>query len=112
MELTPALWDSDFRDDLLPKLHSVTEKIKKRKKLRSKLIRPILRNRTGVIQDTVKHVLLVAGKPVKVKEIHQRCEEILGKPVKYKTVVDCLREKRRVAPLFDRIGRGVYQIHI
>jgi hypothetical protein len=44
-----------------------------------------------------------------VAEIHAACESALGRPVVYSTVKGCLREKRRGAPLFFRVGHGVYE---
>ena len=66
--------------------------------------------RVGEVLETVKHVLREAGKPLRVSEIHAACERVLGRPVVYSTVKDCLREKRRMTPLFMKVRHGVYEL--
>ena len=109
VELNGACSNPRFRDETLPRLRQISGKATSR---RRKPVTKVLKPRTGLVQETVKHVLLSAGKPLRVKEIHKRCEEVLGTPVNYSTVKDCLREKRRAQPLFDRVAHGTYQAHI
>ncbi len=65
--------------------------------------------RVGETLDTVKKVLLEAGKPLAVRAIHASCERVLGRPVVYSTVKDCLSDRRRRKPLFRRVRHGWYE---
>ena len=49
---------------------------------------------------------------MRVCEIHKAVEQELGRPVVYSTVKDCLREKRRKIPLFERVAHGQYRLRI
>jgi hypothetical protein len=69
-----------------------------------------IRPRVGEILQTVEAILLDAGKPLPVREIHAGCERVLGRPVVYSTVKDTLRDKRRPKPPFKRVSHGWYEL--
>lgn len=112
MELNGALSNPPFKEEMLPKLLELKEMRLSGKRPRRPKPRPTPTLRQGQIQETVKHVLEVASKPMHLREIHELVEQELGRPVVYSTLKDCLREKRRRVVLFDRVSPGVYKIHI
>ncbi len=112
VELTGALSNPPVKDELLPNLSQLREKLLSGKHQRRSSPRGPIKPRVGLISETIKHVLAVAGKPLTVKEVHDRCQELLGRPVSHSTVKGCLNERDRVHPLFDRVDYGVYQLHI
>ncbi len=104
-----ALWNPAFKEETLPKLVVLREKSLQRKPSRNK---PTLKPRQGQIHESVKHVLEVASKPMHMRDIHRSVEQELGRQISYATIKSCLNEPRRRTVLFDRVGRGVYQLHI
>jgi hypothetical protein len=49
--------------------------------------------RAGDIKRTV--IRAVADTPLSLREIHSRCERLLGRPVSYATVEDCVHKHAR-----------------
>lgn len=65
----------------------------------------------GVVQRAVVRVLAAARRPMRVAEVHQAVERLLGHPVSENSVGWCLAAGVRGEPSrFDRISRGSYQI--
>jgi hypothetical protein len=64
----------------------------------------------GVVQRAVVRVLAAARRPMRVAEVHQAVERLLGHPVSENSVGWCLAAGvRGKPPRFDRISRGRYQ---
>jgi hypothetical protein len=64
--------------------------------------------RAGAIKDAV--VQAVADTPVTLKQIHARCEVLLGRRVSYATVKDCVHKHGRGSgAIFQRVAHGVYR---
>lgn len=69
-----------------------------------------LKQRAGLIKQTVIRVLEEAAGPLRVTEIRRACEERLGIPVNRSTVSDCLIKHSNCEPrLFVRDARGSYR---
>jgi hypothetical protein len=71
--------------------------------------RPPIAPRPGRIVQAVNHVLAMTGRPTRVKDVHQACEEYLGEPISYAAVKNCLFERARGAgATVVRVGWGTY----
>ena len=112
VELNGALSNPVFKKETCPRLLELKETCLSRKRPRRPKPRATPKPRLGQIQESVKHVLEVASKPMHLKEIQRAVEQELGRPVVYSSLRDCLREKRRRVVLFDRVSPGVYKIHV
>jgi hypothetical protein len=80
MELTGALWNPLERHKTLELRRSVDKYLAKK---RASHPRQLSNNAPDRSQETVKHVLEVASKPMRVAEIHKAVEQELGRPVVY-----------------------------
>lgn len=68
-----------------------------------------LGERAGRIKQTVIQVLETAGLPLRVAEISEACEQLLGIPVNRSTISDCLiKHSAGDRRLVDRTARGEY----
>jgi hypothetical protein len=64
--------------------------------------------RAGGIKAAV--IEAVGETPLTLREIHTRCEKLLGRRVRYRTVKDCVHKHARGRdPVFERIRHGVYR---
>jgi len=67
--------------------------------------------RPGRVARTVTEVLLRADAPMRAREVHRACEALLGGPVSWSTVKDCLSEHSSgVRPRFSRVDYGRYEL--
>jgi hypothetical protein len=64
-------------------------------------------HRWGWVLAAVTEVLESSGGPMQAREIHAAAEELLGEPVAWSSVKNCLAEGiRRQPPRFERLGKG------
>ena len=69
----------------------------------------VVKARAGRVYRAVETVIADAGEPLRVKEIHRRCEVILDESVSWSTVKQFLFEHSRGAsPQVTRVGYGLY----
>lgn len=62
------------------------------------------------VLETVIGVLEAAGKPMQAREIHAAAQELLGKPLLWRSVRSCLATNVGTrASRFERVGPGRYQ---
>jgi hypothetical protein len=67
-----------------------------------------LPSRAGGIKSAV--IETIGEAPLTLKEIHARCERLLGRCVCYATVKDCVHKHTRGSePIFERIRHGAYR---
>ena len=66
--------------------------------------------RAGAVQEAVIQVLANAGRPLQAREIHAAAEEMVGTPLSWNTVKDCLHKNaRRPYSAVERVGHGRYR---
>ena len=107
MELNGALSNPLVTDKKLSELSELYHRLLVRKR---QPVPKVVKDRNGLVLETVKHVLALAGKPMQAKDIHEACEQLLDRPVSYSTVKDCLSEPHRKKSLFNRVGYGQYEL--
>ena len=108
VELNGALSNPSFKEETLPPLAELKERLLSgapKRRRRSTPVKP----RTGQIAETVRAVLLLAGKPMAVKDIHRAVEELLKQPVRYLTIKDIL-VRPRTYHKFEHVAHGLYQL--
>jgi hypothetical protein len=109
MELTGALSNPLVRGEPYSRLLEMKEKrLLGHPRRRSKPTAAI-KLRTGAIQESVKHVLEVASKPMHYEEVHAAVQKALGRPIPRQAIRNCVRDKR--TGLFDQVSPGYYTLH-
>jgi len=74
-------------------------------------VAPDGRRRFGAVRETIMAVLEQAGCELRVRDIQQGVEELLGEPVSRSSVKAYLRrDARRRTPLFENRGRRGYRL--
>jgi hypothetical protein len=69
-----------------------------------------IRRRAGAVQAAVIRVLAAADQPLRAGEIHAAAQRIVGTPLSWNTVKDCLHKNaRRPASPIERVGHGRYR---
>lgn len=67
--------------------------------------------RWGWVLGAVTEVLEAAGEPMRTRMIHAAVEELVGEPVSWSSVKNCLvSDVGGKAPRFERVGRGRYRL--
>jgi hypothetical protein len=62
------------------------------------------------VLETVTLVLELAGKPMRVREIHAAAEQLAGEPLLWTSVKAALAaDTTGESPHFERVRRGVYE---
>jgi hypothetical protein len=62
------------------------------------------------VQEAVIRVLAAADRPLRAREVHEAAEELVGRPVSWNTVKDCLhKHARRPGSPIERVSRGRYR---
>jgi hypothetical protein len=65
--------------------------------------------RAGATKQAVMRALELADHPLRLKEIHQACEDQLGRPISYDTVKDCVHKHARgPKAILARVNHGTY----
>ena len=66
--------------------------------------------RAGAIQRAVIQALAEADRPLRAREVHAAAQELVGKPLSWNTVKDCLHKTaRRSDNLIERVAHGCYR---
>jgi hypothetical protein len=74
-------------------------------------VAPDGRRKFGTVRDAIVAVLKQAGSELRVRDIHEGVEKLLGDSVSRSSVKDYLRKGcRRKDPLFEYRGRGCYRL--
>ena len=69
-----------------------------------------IRVRAGAIQQAVIQALAQADRPLRAREVHAAAEKLVGQPLSWNTVKDCLHKRaRRSGTLVERVGHGRYR---
>jgi hypothetical protein len=67
--------------------------------------------RWGWVLAAVTEVLKAAGEPMRARKIHAAVEELVGEPVSWSSVRNCLASGRGgKTPQFERLGYGQYRV--
>jgi HB1, ASXL, restriction endonuclease HTH domain len=67
--------------------------------------------RRGWVLAAVTEVLEAAGEPMRTRMIHAAVEELVGEPVSWSSVKNCLAsDVGGKSPRFERVGRGRYRL--
>lgn len=67
--------------------------------------------RVGEVSGSVRDVLVASKRSMHVSEIHHAIEQLLGRPVSYRTIKACLSEGARIKqPRFERVSYGCYRL--
>ena len=86
--------------------------------LRSKLLarrkrrvpEPVPPPRAGDIKAAVVQTLELSASPMRLRDVHRACENLLGREVLYTTVKDCVhKHSRGLSPKFSRVRHGLYE---
>ena len=86
--------------------------------LRSKLLarrkrripKPAPPFRAGDVKAAVLQILTLSAVPIRLREVHQASEELLGRQVPYTTIKDCVHKHSRGADQeLMRVRRGLYE---
>jgi hypothetical protein len=88
MELSGALWNL-YNLGRLPKLAALHRRLLAQPLVTGVVTRP-LRRRQGVLLDAVTTVLALAGRPLRVREVHAAVEEFYGEKVPFSSVNEAL----------------------
>ena len=74
-------------------------------------VAPDGRRKFGTVHDAIVAVLEQAGCELRVRDIHESVEKLLGEPVSSSSVKDYLRKGcRRRVPLFEYCGKRGYRL--
>jgi hypothetical protein len=67
--------------------------------------------RWGWVLAAVTEVLKAAGEPMRARMIHAAVEKLVGEPVSWSSVKNCLASRvGGRSPRFERVGRGRYRL--
>jgi hypothetical protein len=67
--------------------------------------------RWGWVLKAVTEVLEAAREPMRTRKIHAAVEELVGEPVPWSSVKNCLAsDVGGKSPRFERVGRGRYRL--
>ena len=108
MELNGALLNRDVRENL----GRGTELVQRLGQLPAVEAAkwPALARRSGLVRNAVLQVLAASKHPLRAREIHAAAERLVGEPLSWNTVKDCLHKSaRRPDSPIDRVGRGRYR---
>jgi hypothetical protein len=109
MELTGALWNL-YNQGRLARLAALHQSLLARTPVIGVVMRP-LRRRQGVLLDAVTTVLELAGRPLRVREVHAAIEEFYGEKVPFSSVNEALStQARRDGGRFRRVRYGTYEM--
>ena len=108
MELTGALSNPLVKGESYPRLLELRQKLLLGQPKRRPKPASALKLRTGLIQETVKHVLEAASKPMHYEEVQAAVEKALDRPISQQATRNCLRDKRNA--LFDQVSPGYYTL--
>jgi hypothetical protein len=71
-----------------------------------------IRPRAGAVQEAVMRALAEADRPLRAREIHTAAQKLVGTPLSWNTVKDCLhKQARRPGSPIERVGHGRYRHH-
>jgi hypothetical protein len=69
--------------------------------------------RPSPVLETITRVLELENRPMRAREIHSAAEELLGRPLLWKSVKGTLfNYAQGRMPRFVRVGRGVYKLAV
>ena len=72
--------------------------------------RPTLARRSGLIRNAVLQVLAASEHPLRAREIHAAAQELVGEPLSWNTVKDCLHKSARRSDVpIECVSRGRYR---
>ena len=72
--------------------------------------KPVLPPRAGDVKAAVLQILTLSAVPIRLREVHQASEELLGRQVPYTTIKDCVHKHSRGADQeLMRVRRGLYE---
>jgi hypothetical protein len=109
MELSGALWNL-YNLGRLPKLAALHRRLLARVPATGVVGRP-LRRRQGALLDAVTTVLDVAGRSMRVREVHAAVEELYGERVPFSSVNEALSTHANGdGGRFRRVGYGTYDM--
>ena len=73
---------------------------------------PPVKARQGAVSDAVATVLALAGRPMRAREVHRSCEELLGRPVRWGTVKNALLSSSAAQRgVIQKVAYGMY-VHV
>ncbi len=108
MELSGALLNPRLQVEL-PRLARLREELAGRNSA-ERPARRALRRRQGSVLDAVTNVLERAGRPLRVRDVHARVEELLGAPIPFSSVNEALSTHAGGGDQrFRRLRYGVYE---
>jgi hypothetical protein len=68
-------------------------------------------NRWGWVLAAITDVLEAAREPMRARMIHTAVEELVGEPMSWSSVKNCLAsDVGGKSPRFERVGRGRYRL--
>ena len=109
MELSGALWNL-YNQGSLPRLVALHKRLLARMP-GTGVVGQALRRRQGALLDTVTVVLELAGRPLRVREVHVAVEELYGEPVPFSSVNEALSTHANGAEgRFRRVRYGTYEM--
>ena len=107
MELSGALSNPFIRDKILQIRQSVVT-ILTRKRRRRKQQKVLPRTRIPLLATITQVLELANHEPLRVKEIYERAQELLGKPISYRSLKTCLSNHHGLNGGFYRVSWGRY----
>jgi hypothetical protein len=113
MELNGALSNPQGALELFD-LWSLKRALLQRKRSRRKERTDVPPRTCVPVTKTITEVLELANyNPMSAKDIHRACEELLGRPVGYRSVKNCLSKNAHgLETKFIRVGYGEYRLQI
>lgn len=69
-----------------------------------------LTHRRGWVLEAVTKILEIHREPMRASAIHAAVEELVGEPVCWSSVKNCLSEGTRKSGRFERLGYGRYRL--
>ena len=110
MELNGALLNREVREDL-GRSADLAGRIRQLPAVEAAKW-PALARRSGLVRNAVFQVLAASKQPLRAPEIHAAAERLVGEPLSWNTVKDCLHKSARRPDLpVERVGHGCYQHH-
>jgi len=111
VELTGALWNLYKDPGYLKKVLDLKERLLSGSKRPKGVVQEPVKPRPVAVLETVKHVLSLADKPMRAKEIQTACVQLLAKPVKMNSIAHCLyRHSQGQQSMFLKAGWGLYEL--
>jgi len=109
VELNGAYSNPRARDELW-RLYDLKRELLSRKRAPKKPDKRVLPRTRVPLLSTITQVLELANGPMSVKDIHRACEELLGRPVSYRSLKASLSAHRGINGRFYRVGYGKYRL--